>query len=136
MNVKVVVPALPSATLTSLIDSVGAASSLVIVPRPLPSLMVALVGAERSTVKVSLASKTASRQTVTTTFWVVVAARKFRAPEFDDVVDARGARDACDGGPGVVVTATDEPSVVAPVFVTMNVNVVDPAPCLRWPLRR
>ena len=45
MKPSVVVPALPSATATSSIESVGAASSLVIVPVPWPSRIVALVGA-------------------------------------------------------------------------------------------
>ena len=61
--------------------SAGAVSSLLIVPKPLPSLIVAFVGVDRSTVNVSFASKTASRQTRTVTVWVVVAAVKVGVPD-------------------------------------------------------
>ena len=44
VNVAVVVPALPSVTVTSSTDRVGGASSSVIVPSPEPSAIVALDG--------------------------------------------------------------------------------------------
>ena len=81
MNVNGVVPVLPSGVLTLLIDRVGAVSSLLIVPRPLPSLIVALVGPDRSTVKVSFASNTASLQTVTVIVVVVEPAAMVAVPD-------------------------------------------------------
>ena len=58
VNTKSVVPVLPSAWLTSSIDRTGAASSLTIVPVPVPFVAetVALVALLRLTVKVSLVS--------------------------------------------------------------------------------
>ena len=45
VNVAATVPALPSVTVTSLIESAGGGSSSVIVPTPWPSAIVALTGA-------------------------------------------------------------------------------------------
>ena len=56
MKLALTVPVLPSVTVTSLIDERGMASSSVIVPTPWPSAIVALVGLERLTKKVSFAS--------------------------------------------------------------------------------
>jgi hypothetical protein len=50
---RLVVPALPSATATSSMESVGTASSFVMVPVPCPSRIVALVGRLRLTKRVS-----------------------------------------------------------------------------------
>ncbi len=61
-----VVPALPSTCARSAIDTVGtAASSLVIVPVPSPSLIVALTGAVRLTTNVSVGSLVVSPLTCT-----------------------------------------------------------------------
>ena len=49
VKVAVVVPALPSVTVTSSIDRVGGASSSVMVPAPEPSAIVALAGLVRLT---------------------------------------------------------------------------------------
>ncbi len=81
MKPSVVVPELPSATATSLIESAGTASSLVIVPRPWLSEIGAFVGALRSTVRVSFASYFTSPFTVTLTGWVVTPGAKVSVPE-------------------------------------------------------
>ena len=47
MNVAATVPALPSVTVTSLIESAGGGSSSVIVPTPWPSAIVAFDGARQ-----------------------------------------------------------------------------------------
>ncbi len=80
VNVAVVVPALPSATETSPIDRVGAASSSVMVPCPEPSAIVALAGFDRTTVKVSFASSTTSPFTLTPIVALVAPAAIVRLP--------------------------------------------------------
>ncbi len=80
MNVAVVVPALPSATETSSIERVGAASSSVIVPAPEPSAIVALAGLDSPTVKVSFASSITSPFTVMAIVVVVAPAAIVRLP--------------------------------------------------------
>ena len=80
MNVAVVVPALPSVTVTSSIDRVGGASSSVIVPAPWPSAIVALAGLDRSTENVSLASSSRSPLTATVNVCVVCPAANVSVP--------------------------------------------------------
>ncbi len=70
---KLVVPASPSSILTSEIE-ICAASSLLIVPRPCASVIVAPTGLERSTVKVSSPSTVVSPLTATDTVAVVAPA--------------------------------------------------------------
>jgi hypothetical protein len=67
VNVALVFPLLPSTTATSLIESDGGGSSSRIVPRPLPSAIVALTGFERTTVYVSSTSSSTSPFTCTIT---------------------------------------------------------------------
>ena len=81
MNTALVVPLLPSVTVTSLIARAGAASSLRIVPAPLASAMVAPPAPERLTLKPSSASATASPTTATVTVLVVSPGAKVRLPE-------------------------------------------------------
>ena len=69
VNPALVVPALPSETATSLMEMVGCASSLVIVPTPWLSVIVAFVGPDRFTLKVSVGSKVVSPLTVTLSGW-------------------------------------------------------------------
>ncbi len=64
MNVAVVVPLLPSVTVTSPMESAGK-SSFRIVPTPWPSARVAFVGPVRLTVKVSSPSMAVSPSTGT-----------------------------------------------------------------------
>ena len=71
MKVALTVPALPSVTVTSSIESVGSGSSSVIVPTPWPSAIVAFVGFERLTKNVSFASSSRSPLTSTVTVFVV-----------------------------------------------------------------
>ena len=66
VNVNGVVPLLPSASVTSF-TAMLALSSLLIVPTPVPSAIVAPVGLERFRLNVSLASSTVSPLTVTVT---------------------------------------------------------------------
>ena len=80
VNVAVVVPALPSATETSSIDRVGAASSSVIVAWPDPSAIVALAGLDRVRVNPSLISSIRSPFTVMATVAVVAPAAIVRLP--------------------------------------------------------
>ena len=80
VNVAVVVPALPSVTVTSSIDRVGDASSSVMVPVPEPSAIVALPGLDSPTVKVSFASSVTSPFTVMATVAVVAPAAIVRLP--------------------------------------------------------
>jgi len=56
VKVNAVMPALPSAVLTSSTANLGAASSFVIVPAPESSAMVAPLALERSSVRCSSAS--------------------------------------------------------------------------------
>ncbi len=81
LKTKFVVPALPSASVTSPMFSVGSESSLVTVPVAVPVAMVALVGAERTTVKVSLPSAVVSPVTGTVIVREVVPAVKVSVPE-------------------------------------------------------
>src|SRR3954464_14361156 len=78
VNVKSVVPELPSALVTSSTESFGAASSLVIEPSPVPSSTLALVTVVvlSETRNSSLGSKTASPQTFTVKVWVVTFGAK------------------------------------------------------------
>ena len=85
MNVAVVVPALPSVTVTSFTERVGAASSSVIVPRPEPSAIVAFPGLESVTPKVSSISSILSPFTVTVKVVVVEPAATCLAPARGDV---------------------------------------------------
>ncbi len=79
---SVAVPALPSATATSSIESTGTpASSLPIVPMPWLSEIVALTGALRLTTRISSGSFFTSPFTVTLTGWVVTPGAKVSVPE-------------------------------------------------------
>ena len=71
MKVAATVPESPSATVTSSIESVGSASSSVIVPRPRLSAIVALVWFESVRVYVSSNSSRTSPCTWTVTVFVV-----------------------------------------------------------------
>ncbi len=87
VKVAVDVPLSPSAIFgRSLIDSVGvggAASSLVIVPRPCASEMVALVGLVRLTKKDSVGSNVASPLTKTVTGFAVSPGLNVKVPLVD-----------------------------------------------------
>ena len=65
MNTALTVPALPSITVASLIDSDGSGSSLTMVPTPWPSTTTALVTLVTLTKKVSLGSLSVSPLTST-----------------------------------------------------------------------
>ena len=82
VKVALVVPLLPSVSVTSEMLSPGAVtpSSLVMVPVALAWASVAPVGLVRVTVKVSLGSTTVSPRTLTATVWEVVPAAKVRVP--------------------------------------------------------
>ena len=82
VNVAVVVPAFPSVSATSLIEIVGggAESSLTIVPIPKPSPIVALVGSDRLTLKVSFGSTLVSPLIVTLTGCEVWPGKKVTVP--------------------------------------------------------
>ena len=75
-----VVPVFPSVTVTSLIESVGAPSSSVIVPTPCASEIVALPGLVRLRKNVSLFSSIRSPLTSTVTCFVVWPAVKVSVP--------------------------------------------------------
>jgi hypothetical protein len=74
------VPALPSVTVASSIESDGAPSSSVIVPSPDPSPIVALTALVRLTLNVSSASSSVSPLTSTVTVFVVSPVRKVSCP--------------------------------------------------------
>jgi hypothetical protein len=74
------VPLFPSGTVTSSIETFGAASSSPIVPTPWPSAIVALTALERLTSKVSSASSRVSPLTSTVTVFVVSPVRKVSWP--------------------------------------------------------
>ena len=74
------VPESPSVTVTSLTDRTGGASSSRIVPRPMPSAIVALLGSDRVTVKVSSSSSSVSLFTRMVSCLVVTPALKTRLP--------------------------------------------------------
>ena len=65
MNTALIVPALPSTTVTSLIDSEGSGSSLTMVPTPWPSATMALITLVTLTKKVSDGSLSVSPLTST-----------------------------------------------------------------------
>jgi hypothetical protein len=71
VNVALTAPPLPSVTVTSLTETVGGASSSLIVPTPWPSAMVAFDGFDRVSVNVSFASSSVSPTTSTVTVFVV-----------------------------------------------------------------
>ena len=84
MNLSVdVAPAAPSDTLGESIDSVGAASSSVIVPVPVPDMLdtTALVGLLSVTTTVSFGSSSVSPVTDTTNVLLVSPAAKVSVPE-------------------------------------------------------
>ena len=83
VKVASTVPALPSATVTSPTDSVGVASSSVIVPMPSASPRVAFVGALSVKSKVSFASSSTSPFTCTVTVCEVSPAAKSRMAACD-----------------------------------------------------
>ena len=83
VNTKFVVPAFPSVIVTSLMVTAGAASSLLIVPSPLESEIVASTGAVRFTKKVSFASCWTSPHTMTLIVFDVSPGRKVRSPDPD-----------------------------------------------------
>jgi hypothetical protein len=80
VKTALVVAMLPSGTVTSSIETLGAASSSLIVPTPSPSAMVALIGAVRLTVKVSSASESVSPTTSTVTVFEVSPVRNVSVP--------------------------------------------------------
>ena len=80
MKAALTVPALPSVTVTSLIESVGGGSSSVIVPTPWASAIVALAGLVRLTRNVSLVSSSRSPLTETVIVCVVWPGAKVRSP--------------------------------------------------------
>ena len=75
-------PLSPSVTLGSLIDSVGVASSSVIVPVPVPAVVetAAFTGSFSRTFTVSFASSKTSPVTDTLKVWLVVPAAKVSVP--------------------------------------------------------
>ena len=75
------VPLSPSVTLAEPIETVGNASSSVIVPVPVPVKMVALVGLLNFTATVSFGSSKVSPFTVTAMLLVVSPAAKVKVPE-------------------------------------------------------
>ena len=81
MKTAFVVPLLPSVTVTSSIESAGAASSLRMVPAPEASARLAPLAPERLTRKPSSGSATASPTTATVTVFVVSPGAKVRLPE-------------------------------------------------------
>ena len=78
---RLAVPLLPSVTLASLIDMLGAVSSLTMVPVATARDSVAPVGLDSVTVTVSLGSTVVSPSTPTLMVWVVWPAAKVRVPE-------------------------------------------------------
>ena len=82
MNVRFVEPLSPSATLGESIESVGVASSSVIVPVPVPTVldMAAFVGLLNVTTTVSFASSSVSPSAATLKVWLVVPAAKVSVP--------------------------------------------------------
>ena len=81
VKVALTVPLSPSVTVTLLTESVGWASSSVIVPTPIPSAIVTLDGFDRLSVNVSFASSSVSPWTRTVTCFVVSPAAKLSVPE-------------------------------------------------------
>ena len=84
VNAAALVPALPSATATSPIDSVGSAavSSFVIVPVAVARAIVAPEGLDSVTVNVSLGSTVVSPFTTTAIVFVVCPAVKVSVPDW------------------------------------------------------
>ena len=81
MKVAGVVPELPSVTVASVIVIVGGASSSLMVTMPVPSSMVALVGVESVTERVSLGSSARSPTMVTGTTRLVANGAKVIVPD-------------------------------------------------------
>jgi hypothetical protein len=80
VNVALTVPELPSVTVTSAIETLGGASSSMIVPPPLGSAIVACVAAVRFSAYVSLTSSIRSLLTLTVTCFVVSPGAKVTEP--------------------------------------------------------
>ena len=80
VKTAVVVPVLPSVTVTLLIDRVSTPSSFTIVPRPWPSRIVALPGLDRFTTNVSSGSTVVSPMTGTVIVPVVAPAAMVSVP--------------------------------------------------------
>ena len=80
-KLMVTVPLSPSVTLAEPIETVGNASSSVIVPVPVPVKMVAFVGLLSFTLTVSSASSSVSPLTVTAMLLLVSPAAKVKVPE-------------------------------------------------------
>ena len=86
VNVNVgVAPDVPSVTLDDEIDNIGAPSSFVIVPMPVPAEVVAFVGLLRLTTTVSSDSSVVSPVTDTVTARLVVPAAKVSVPAVNAV---------------------------------------------------
>ena len=79
-NVRAAAPPSPSVTLGELIDSVGAPSSSVIVPVPVPAEMVAFAALLNATTTVSSSSSVVSPVTNTVTLRLVTPAANVRVP--------------------------------------------------------
>ena len=92
MNVALVVPELPSVTVTSSTESVGVGSSSVIVPSPSPSTIVPLIGFESVTVSVSASSSNRSSRTGTSKCPVSSAPGEIDRAGDRGVVVTRGGR--------------------------------------------
>ena len=121
VKVAVVVPALPSVTVTSLTDRVGAASSSVIVPRPEPSAIVAFPGLERVMPKVSSISSSTSPFTVTVNVVVVEPAETVLLP----LAATKSVPAVAE--PAAVAQSNVTAWPLAADSVTVNVAVVVPA---------
>ena len=86
VNARLVLPELPSATVALATEMVGAVttvavSSLVMVPVAVAVARVALVGADRVTVRVSSGSTVVSAVTATLTCWERTPGAKVMVPE-------------------------------------------------------
>src|SRR4051794_6836660 len=82
VKLKLVAPELPSASVTSLIESAGSASSFLIVPTPTLPPIVAFTGPVRFTSRVSSGSGVTSPRTETVSVCVVWPAVKVTVPLF------------------------------------------------------
>ena len=80
MKLATTEPLSPSVTVTSSIESEGCGSSSLIVPRPCPSAIVALIALARFNVYVSFDSSRRSPLTSTVTCFVVSPAAKLSVP--------------------------------------------------------
>ncbi len=106
--------------------SVGAASSLTIVPWPWLSLMVALVAPRQVDEEGLVELEVVSPLTLTVIVLVVSPAAKMSVPRGGLVIDPGGARRAALAVPGAVAQLTLAGSSVAPVLVTVKVKAVVP----------